>query len=218
MWLTTAHALRIMLTACIGLYTQATRGRDETVHTTLLAYRDGPGWKVSHYGHEIGRRESGTPMAEQVSVTQEVGAPAERVWAMVSDVTRMGEWSPENEGATWLRGAKGPHPGATFRGMNRNGKKTWQTVGRIVDSETGRLFSFRITALGLKVSEWRYAFEPTATGCRITETWIDQRGHIAKALGKPVSGVEHDASYNKAGMEQTLERLKSVAESATAPS
>ena len=43
------------------------------------------------------------PMAEQVSVTTEIAAPVEQVWAMVSDLTRMGEWSPENEGATWLK-------------------------------------------------------------------------------------------------------------------
>jgi uncharacterized protein YndB with AHSA1/START domain len=157
-------------------------------------------------------------MADQVSVTQEVGAPAEQVWAMVSDVTRMGEWSPENEGATWLRGATGPQPGATFRGMNRNGKKTWKTAGTIVDSEPGRLLSFRVTALGLKGSEWRYAFEPTAHGCRVTETWIDQRGTIVRVLGRLVTGVEHDAAYTRTGMEQTLERLKSAAESTTASS
>ena len=62
-------------------------------------------------------------MTEQVSVTREIGAPAGQVWAMVSDLTRMGEWSPENEGGEWLRGAAGAQPGASFRGTNRNGKK-----------------------------------------------------------------------------------------------
>jgi uncharacterized protein YndB with AHSA1/START domain len=152
-------------------------------------------------------------MNEQVSVTREIGAPAERVWSMVSDVTRMGEWSPENEGAEWLRGATGPQRGATFRGTNRNGKKKWKTVATIVEVEPGRVFSFRVTAAaGLKVAEWRYAFEPTATGCRVTETWVDQRGVIVKTLGKPVSGVGDRASHNRAGMEQTLERLASAAE------
>lgn len=152
-------------------------------------------------------------MVDQVSVTQEIGAPAEEVWAMVSDLTRMGQWSPENEGATWLRGATGPQPGATFRGTNRNGKKKWKTVGTIVGMEPGRLFTFRITAAGFKVSEWRYVFETIPTGCRVTETWIDQRGRVAKALGKPVSGVEDRAAHNRGTMEQTLERLKSTAES-----
>ena len=151
-------------------------------------------------------------MVDQVSVAQEIAAPAEDVWALVSDLPRMGEWSPENEGATWLRGATGPKQGAMFRGSNRNGKKTWKTVGTIIDVEPGRLLTFRITAAGFKVAEWRYVFEKIATGCRVTETWIDQRGRIAKALGKPVSGVEDRAAHNRATMERTLERLKSKAE------
>jgi uncharacterized protein YndB with AHSA1/START domain len=156
-------------------------------------------------------------MAEEVSVSRDVGAPAEQVWAMVADVTRMGEWSPENEGGEWLRGATGARPGATFRGTNRNGKRTWKTVATIADAEPSRVLSFRVKAMGLKVAEWRYAFEPTATGCRVTETWIDQRGGIVRALGKPVSGVADRAAHNRAGMEQTLERLAAVAESTSAP-
>ena len=137
---------------------------------------------------------------------------------MVADLTRMGEWSPENEGATWLRGATGPKPGATFRGANRNGKKKWRTAGTIVDAEPGRLLTFRIKAAGFKVAEWRYIFDTIATGCRVTETWMDQRGKIAKALGKPVSGVADRATHNRATMERTLEQLKAAAESASSPS
>jgi uncharacterized protein YndB with AHSA1/START domain len=151
--------------------------------------------------------------AKQVSVTREVGSPAEQVWAMIADVTRMGEWSPETEGATWLGGATGPRPGAKFRGSNRNGSKKWSTVATVVEADPGRLFSFRVTAAGMKVAEWRYAFEPTAAGCRVTETWTDQRGRIATALGNPVSGVADRASHNRTGMEQTLDRLKAAAES-----
>ena len=152
-------------------------------------------------------------MVDQVTVTQEIRAPAQQVWAMVSDLTRMGEWSPENEGAQWLRGVPGAQPGARFRGANRNGKKKWSTLGTIVDAVPGRLFTFRITAAGLKVAEWRYEFETTANGCLVSETWVDKRGRIAKALGKPVSGVADRAEHNRVGMEKTLERLKAAAES-----
>jgi uncharacterized protein YndB with AHSA1/START domain len=152
-------------------------------------------------------------MSDEVTVTREIAAPPERVWAMVADVTRMGEWSPETEDATWLGGATGPQPGAKFRGTNRNGKRRWNTVATVVDADRGRSFAFRIRAAGLKVAEWRYTFAPTETGCRVTETWIDQRGRIATTLGKPVSGVADRAAHNRSGMEQTLERLKAVAES-----
>ncbi len=153
-------------------------------------------------------------MAEQVSISREITASPDQVWAMVSDITRMGEWSPENDGGKWLRNATGPQPGSTFQGSNSNGKRSWKTVAKVVDAEPGRIFSFRVKAAGLKISEWRYEFEPTTAGCRVTETWIDQRGPIAKALGGPVSGVADRASHNRAGMEQTLDHLKAAAESA----
>lgn len=155
-------------------------------------------------------------MTEQVSVSKDIAAPAAQVWAMVSDVTRMGEWSPENESCEWIGGATGPRAGAKFRGTNRNGKRTWKTVSRIVDSEPGKRFSFRVGVMGLKIAEWRYEFEPTATGCRVTETWVDERGALAQRLGKPVSGVADRATHNRSGMETTLERLGAAAEAAGA--
>ncbi|MGD0394397.1 MAG: SRPBCC family protein [Acidimicrobiales bacterium] len=156
-------------------------------------------------------------MTEEASVSEEIAAPAERVWAMVSDVTQMGRWSPENEGATWLRGATGPQPGAQFQGVNRNGKKTWTSIGTIVECEPPRVFSFRIKAVGLKVAEWRYEFETTATGCRVTETWVDQRGPLIKALGKSTTGVKDRAAHNQTTMLETLEKLKLEAEADSAP-
>jgi uncharacterized protein YndB with AHSA1/START domain len=154
-------------------------------------------------------------MTEQVSVSREIAAPAEKVWAMVSDVTRMGEWSPENEGGRWLKGATGAEPGARFRGTNRNGKKKWDTQATVVDADPGRRFSFRVTAAGFKVAEWIYVIEPTAAGCRVTESWVDERGRVARTLGKPVSGVADRAEHNRAGMEQTLDRLAAAAEGTT---
>ena len=48
-------------------------------------------------------------MAETiVTVERDMAAPAEQVWSMISDVTRMGEWSPEAVGADWLGDATGP--------------------------------------------------------------------------------------------------------------
>ncbi len=168
---------------------------------------------VAHWPRVPDRWGEGGPVPEPVSVTRAVGAPAEQVWAMVSDITRMGEWSPENEGATWTGGATGAHPGAAFRGRNRNGSRTWTTTGRVLASDPGRLFSFRVTVLGLPSSEWHYRFEPTAGGCRVTETWDDRRGAVVRLLGRLATGVDHDADYTRQGMERTLAALKSTAES-----
>ena len=131
---------------------------------------------------------------------------------MVSDVTRMGEWSPENVGGEWLDGATGPKSGAKFRGTNSNGKKKWKTVATVTDCKPGKEFAFTVKGGGLSIAEWRYAFEAAAGGCRVTETWTDHRGGVVKMLGRVISGVADRAAHNRAGMEQTLERLAAKAE------
>lgn len=153
-------------------------------------------------------------MSEQVNVSREIAASPQQVWALVSDVTRMGEWSPENEGGTWIGDATGPAVGARFKASNRNGKKRWETEAEVVAANPGEVFAFRVSVKGFKVAEWRYTFTPTATGCTVEETWTDERGRLATMLGKPVSGVADRASHNRAGMEQTLDALKAAAEGA----
>lgn len=154
-------------------------------------------------------------MTSDVSVTREIGAPAEQVWAMVSDLRRMGEWSPENVGGEWIGGATGPEPGAKFRGSNENGKKKWKSVVTVGAADPGRTFSFRVTALGLKIADWGYDFEPTPTGCRVTETWTDLRPGWFKPLARVATGVAERQSHTRAGIESTLERLAAAAEASS---
>ena len=151
-------------------------------------------------------------MSDQVSVTREIGAPADRVWAMVSDITRMGEWSPENQGGVWLSGATGPAPGAKFRASNRIGRRRWKTLSTVTRVEPGRRFSFRVSSAGIPVADWSYEFEPTAGGCRVTESWVEQRPGWFKPIARVATGVADRTVTNRAGMEQTLERLAAVAE------
>lgn len=151
-------------------------------------------------------------MSEPITVTREMAAAPERVWDLVSDVTRMGEWSPETTDASWVKGSTGPAVGARFQGANRNGKKQWKTGATVLEAEPGRCFSFLVSSMGLKVSEWRYEIEPTSSGCIVSETWIDRRGLLV-GLGSPVvSGVKDRAAHNRIGMEKTLEGLAAAAE------
>jgi uncharacterized protein YndB with AHSA1/START domain len=150
-------------------------------------------------------------MSETVSLSREIAAPPERIWSLVSDMPRMGEWSPENTGGSWIKGATGPAAGAHFRGTNAHQKKSW-TTNIVVDTcEPGREFAFEVTAAGFKVARWSYQIEATATGSRVTETWTDRRGALARAIGKPASGTSHDADQTRASIAATLERLAQVA-------
>ena len=87
-------------------------------------------------------------MADHVSVTTEIAAPVDKVWDLVSDLTRMHEWSPENDTVTWLKGATGSVPGATFKGTNKSGKKEWATKVTRTISAPIEVWPFADTAGG----------------------------------------------------------------------
>jgi hypothetical protein len=60
-------------------------------------------------------------------VTVYIAAPAGLIWDLVSDVTRIGEFSPETFEAQWLDGASEPRAGARFRGhVRRKGHRDQQ--------------------------------------------------------------------------------------------
>lgn len=146
------------------------------------------------------------------SVTRTIAADPDTVWAMISDVGRMGEWSPETDRGEWVKGADGPVPGAKFKGVNTLGKKSWATTCEVVEAEPGRSFCFRVSGGGLGVALWEYRLEPAPEGCVVEERWTDERGWLVTRLGKVISGVDHDAEWNRANMAETLDRLAAVAE------
>src|SRR4029079_6185679 len=146
-----------------------------------------------------------------VSVQTDIAAPPGVVWSLVSDVTRMGEWSPEATGAIWKGSATGPALGAKFTGTNANGKKSWKTDSETTASEPGRAFGFGVTAGPLKIAHWDYRIEPTDTGCHVTETWTDNRGGLAKFAGRFASGVAERADHNRTKIEHTPAAVKHAA-------
>ena len=55
----------------------------------------------------------------------EVCASPSQLYDAVSDVRRMGEWSPECQRCEWIDEAVGPAVGARFKGRNRRGIIRW---------------------------------------------------------------------------------------------
>jgi uncharacterized protein YndB with AHSA1/START domain len=146
-----------------------------------------------------------------ITVERVIAATAEQLFAMVSDLPRMGEWSPENTGGRWTKGSTGPGVGAKFEGDNRNGSKSWKTGSTVTAYDPDRRFAFSVDK-PLKVADWAYSFDVVDGGCKVTETWTDQRGRLLRALGKPFSGVADREAHNRAGMEATLASLAAAAE------
>ncbi len=149
-------------------------------------------------------------MAYPTAVTREIAAPAEKVWAFVADLPRMGEWSPENAGGKWVKGATGPALGAVFKGSNRNGLRRWSTNATVVACEPGKLFEFGVTSGPLGIANWRYEFDETESGCRVTESWEDRRKPWFVVVAR-VTG-DHSAAHAEQEMAATLANLAAAVE------
>ena len=154
-------------------------------------------------------------MAEPVSVTTHINASPEVVYGLVSDLPRMGEWSPENTGGRWLGGASEPAPGVRFRGSNKDGFRRWNTTVTVVDATPAKAFVFDVSVGPWKVARWGYHLSPSGDGCDVTETWEDQRAGWMKAVSGPVTGVKDRATHNAENIRKTLERVKATAEART---
>ena len=142
-----------------------------------------------------------------------IAAPADRVWDLVSDVTRIGEFSPETFEGEWLDDATGPRPGARFRGhVKRNGRgPVYWTTCTVTAAEPGREFAFSVAGLGgATANTWSYSLEPAGDGTDVTESFAlppTLVNRVYWTLGGPAR-----LRTNLAGMRTTLERIKAVVE------
>ena len=147
-----------------------------------------------------------------VSVSKQLLSPPEKVFAMVSDLTRMGEWSPENSGGEWIKGATGPAEGAIFKGRNVNGEKGWSTSSKVLEFDPPRKIVWALMVAGTRWCDWVWQIEPSNGGSLVTHSWIDRRGKFANWLGGKVSNVEDRAVHNRINMLATLEALAVAAD------
>jgi Polyketide cyclase / dehydrase and lipid transport len=143
-----------------------------------------------------------------------MAAPADQVWDLVSDITRIGEFSPETFEAQWLGGASGPAAGARFRGhVRRNGRgPVYWTVCTVTACDPGREFGFTVGGpRGSTVNSWRYQLQPTGGGTDVTESF-ELPDTLPTRLYWRVAGSARGRT-NENGMRATLERIKAVVES-----
>jgi polyketide cyclase/dehydrase/lipid transport protein len=149
-------------------------------------------------------------MSDEVSV--HVDARPEAVYALIADIPRMGEWSPECYRTEWLAGNSEARRGARFKGYNRYRRVKWSTVVEIETADPGRELTFAVLGSGKKRTRWSYRFAPAGSGTDVTET----RETVAE-YGWPIRTIvaatmpRHEG-WMKENMRQTLERIKAAAE------
>src|SRR5262245_25843917 len=149
------------------------------------------------------------------SVTAYMEASPETVYALVADVTRMPEFSPEILRCTWLDGATGPAVGARFAARNKVPKRPpWTNNPVVTVVEPGRTFSFARTEKFAGTVEWTYRFDPQRDGTLVTESYDVTRK--LSPVGWFVIGVLFARKDRRAdlhaGMEETLQRMREAAE------
>lgn len=143
------------------------------------------------------------------------------VYGMVSDITRMGEWSPVCKACWWdadsgpLSGSA-PQPGDGFTGRNETPERTWETHSVVETADAGREFTFNVSGW----TRWGYTFEPADGGTKVTESWrllpAGEAG-FAERYGDPAeTEAQIDKRYQAAreGIPATLAAIKVAAERA----
>jgi uncharacterized protein YndB with AHSA1/START domain len=149
-------------------------------------------------------------MADRLEVSRKIAASPDAVYAALSDVTRMGEWSEECYSCEWHAGFEGPGVGASFDGHNHHGEHEWTTQGKVIEADPGRAFAFECSMHDFHYSTWGYRIEPTAEGCAVTEWSEDLRPESALEYSKQVSGIDDRGERNRQTMSLTLDRLAAV--------
>ena len=154
------------------------------------------------------------------SATVEVAATPEQVWALLTDITRAGEWSHETQGGEWLDGATTAVLGARFRGRNQQGRTKWSRVCEVVDADAPRTISWRtMPSRSLRDStRWTYELTPTDTGCTITQRFeVLKIGPIVDRIFYAIVPAHRDRSAALTGDLRSLGAVAAgtVAEPAT---
>lgn len=143
--------------------------------------------------------------ALEIEVEQVIGAPAEVVWALVTDLTLTPLVNRETADASWLPPASGPATGAAFRATNVLGEQRWTVDCHVTRCEAPRAFEWTVLEPANPSSSWWYRLTPTGP----TETTV----HHGFRHGPNRSGlrrrIEADPASAEAIIEFRLDMLRS---------
>ncbi|GIX46715.1 MAG: hypothetical protein KatS3mg131_0926 [Candidatus Tectimicrobiota bacterium] len=153
-----------------------------------------------------------------LEVEMVIAAPPMRVWQLVTDLERMGQWSPEYRGGAWLDGATGPAVGARFKGYNERKGRRWESVATIIAAEPGRLVAWAVGDPQNPGAVWRFELFPEGSGTRVRQRV--QLGPGPSGLSARIAELpEREADIlaarlaeHRRNMQATLAGLKAAAE------
>ena len=149
-------------------------------------------------------------MAAPVLQTQiDINAPVSKVWALVSDLSKMPQWSPQ---CRLMKPIGGMRQGARTINFNRRGFLAWPTTSRITELIPEKKLAFRVNE---NHTVWSYELEPTEAGTRLIETRHAENGTTAVSnflVNSMMGGVPSFEDELIEGMNLSLSRIKAAAE------
>jgi uncharacterized protein YndB with AHSA1/START domain len=125
-----------------------------------------------------------------------VAAAPEKVWRLVSDPTRYGEWSLENVGGQWK---SAPGPGAKFKGRNKRGFARWATTCTVTEYQAPARFTFEVRESAMR---WGYILEPRDGGTALTE--------FAEEIGRAMLPSRIAVRTGLAGRDRVAIRMANI--------
>ncbi len=153
-------------------------------------------------------------------VSMLVAAPAERVWALVSDIEVIAEFSLETQAVRWLDGADGPGVGRRFEGHNTHpAAGEWTTESTVVVCEPGKAFQWDVGPVESPAASWGYELTTTDSGTqvrgwgRLGPGWSNLVAAIEKWPDKEERIIARRLDEFASGIEATLTGIKAKAES-----
>ncbi|MGW4479430.1 SRPBCC family protein [Rhodococcus triatomae] len=137
-----------------------------------------------------------------------VRATPKQVYAVVSDVRRIPEWSPECVRVDVIGDSE-------FRGYNQRRFGKWSTRARIVTADAdAHEFAFRVQLAGRDFTQWTYSVKPNPDGCELIEEFrmCMDLPFLALAFERVALGVKDRRSDLKGNLDLSLRRLREIIE------
>lgn len=142
-----------------------------------------------------------------------VALDPDTLYALVSDVTRMGEWSPQCRACWWDDPDAGPVQGAWFTGRNETPQRVWETRSQVVAADPGREFAWEVNNGWVR---WGFTLAPSETGAMLTQSWAFLPAGIAgfhERFGEHADAqIQARSEAALTGIPVTLAAIKATAE------
>ena len=141
-----------------------------------------------------------------------VAAPPAAVWALLTDLGRMPEWSPELVRMVPLKPG-GLREGQWYLGINRRKAVVWPTRSVVAVLEPGRVLAWDTTSSGAR---WIWELSPEGPDGAATRVVHRRPVPGRLALGSRIvaplllGGSDEHADELEAGMAETVARLKAA--------